>query len=100
MVPFDGIFDTLRFELQDKTVILSGQVLHESAKLDAERAVKRLDGVEKVANQVEVLPSSRRDDAIRMNVYRASYEKQSLRTVRYSSSSSDSHPSERWLPNT
>lgn len=78
MVPFHGVFDTLRFELQDKTVILSGQVLRESVKVNAERAVKRLGGVESVVNQIEVLPSSRRDDAIRMNVYRAIYEKQPL----------------------
>lgn len=78
MVPFHGVFDTLRFELQDKTVILSGQVLRESVKVNAERAVKRLGGVESVVNQIEVLPSSRRDDAIRINVYRAIYEKQPL----------------------
>lgn len=78
MVPFHGVFDTLRFELQDKTVILSGQVLRESVKVNAEHAVKKLGGVESVVNQIEVLPSSRRDDAIRMNVYRAIYEKQPL----------------------
>jgi hyperosmotically inducible periplasmic protein len=75
-VPFNGVFDSLRFELRDKAVILSGQVLRESVKADAERVVKRLDGVDSVVNQVQVLPSSRRDDAIRMNVYRAIYERQ------------------------
>lgn len=74
MVPFYGVFDTVTFELRDKTVTLSGQVLRESVKANAERAVKRLDGVENVVNQIEVLPSSRRDDAIRMNVYKAIYE--------------------------
>lgn len=78
MVPFHGVFDTVRFELRDKTVVLSGQVLRESVKANAERVVKRLDGVENVINQIEVLPSSRRDDAIRMNVYRAIYEKEPL----------------------
>jgi hyperosmotically inducible periplasmic protein len=78
MVPFHGVFDTLRFELQGKMVILSGQVLRESVKVNAERVVKRLRGVESVVNQIEVLPSSRRDEAIRMNVYRAIYEKQPL----------------------
>lgn len=78
MVPFHGVFDTVRFELWDNTVILSGQVLRESVKMNAERVVKRLDGVESVVNQIEVLPSSRRDDAIRMNVYRAIYRKDSL----------------------
>lgn len=78
MVPFYGVFDTVGFELRDKTVILSGQVLRESVKANAERVVKGLDGVENVVNRIEVLPSSRRDDAIRMNVYRAIYEKEPL----------------------
>ncbi len=38
------------------------------------RAVKQLDGVESVVNHVELLPSSRRDHALRMNVYRAIFE--------------------------
>lgn len=78
MVPFYGVFDTVRFELQDKTVVLSGHVLRESVKANAERVVRRLDGVANVINEIEVLPSSRRDDAIRMNVYRAIYEKEPL----------------------
>ena len=78
MVPFHGVFDTLRFELNGKTVTLSGQVVRETVKANAERAIKRLDGVENVVNQIELLPSSRRDDAIRMNVYRAIYGNQPL----------------------
>lgn len=78
MVPFYGVFDTVRFEVRDKTATLSGQVLRESVKANAERVVKRLDGVENVVNQIEVLPSSRRDDAIRMSVYRAIYGKEPL----------------------
>lgn len=78
MVPFHGVFDTLRFDLQNKTVTLSGQVVRETVKTRAERAIKRLDGVEQVVNQIEVLPSSRRDDALRMNVYRAIYNQEPL----------------------
>jgi osmotically-inducible protein OsmY len=71
-------FDTVNFEAQGKTVTLSGQVVKASVKRNAETAVGRLGGVEKVVNHIEVLPSSRRDDALRMNVYRALYEKQPL----------------------
>jgi hyperosmotically inducible periplasmic protein len=78
VLPSYGVFDTVRFELQGKTVTLSGQVVKESVKQNAERMVSHLDGVEKVVNHIEVLPSSRRDDALRMNVYRAIYEKQPL----------------------
>ncbi len=78
MLPFHGVCATLRFDLRYKTVTLSGQVVRETVKTNAERVIKRLDGVDRVVNQIEVLPSSRRDDAIRMNVYRAIYEKQPL----------------------
>lgn len=78
VVPFHGIFDVVSFEVCDNTVFLSGQVLRESVKALAERVVKKLDGVQSVVNEIEVLPSSRWDDAIRMNVYRAIYESESL----------------------
>ncbi|MGB6945545.1 MAG: BON domain-containing protein [Bryobacteraceae bacterium] len=78
VLPSYGVFDTLRFEVQGQTVILSGQVVKDSVKQNAERMLVRLDGVENVVNRIEVLPSSRRDDALRMNVYRAIYEKQPL----------------------
>lgn len=78
VLPSYGVFDTVRFEVQGKTVTLSGQVLKESARQNAGRAVARLPGVEKVVNAIEVLPSSRSDDALRMNVYRAIYEDPSL----------------------
>jgi osmotically-inducible protein OsmY len=68
------VFDTLNFEVQGKSVILSGQVVKESVKERAERAVKRIDGVESVVNHIEILPSSRRDDALRANLYRAIYQ--------------------------
>jgi hyperosmotically inducible protein len=74
MLPFHGVFETLDFELRDKTVVLSGHVIRETVKINAERVVKRLDCVEAVINQIEVLPPSRQDEAIRMRVYRAIYE--------------------------
>jgi hyperosmotically inducible periplasmic protein len=75
-LPSYGVFDTIGFEVRGNTVTLSGQVVKESLKQNAERIVRQLDGVGSVVNQIEVLPSSRRDDALRMNVYRAIYEKQ------------------------
>jgi osmotically-inducible protein OsmY len=75
VVPSYGVFDTVRFEVNSKTVTLTGQVVKENVKQNAERMVRQISGVEGVANQIEVLPSSRRDDALRMNMYRAIYEK-------------------------
>jgi hyperosmotically inducible periplasmic protein len=78
VLPSHGVFDTLNFEVQGKTVTLSGQVLDERVRQYAERAAGQVNGVEKVVNRIEVLPQSRRDDSLRMNVYRAIYEKQPL----------------------
>jgi hyperosmotically inducible protein len=78
VLPSYGVFDTIRFEVAGKVVTLSGQVVKENLKRNAERLAGQVNGVEKVINQIEVLPSSRRDDALRMNVYRAIYETQPL----------------------
>jgi hypothetical protein len=78
VLPSYGVFDTVRFEVQGKIVTLSGQVVKESVKQNAERMVRHIDGVENVVNYIELLPSSRGDDALRMNVYRAIYEKEPL----------------------
>ena len=90
MLPFHGVFETLDFEVRDKTVVLSGHVMREAVKANAERVIKRLDSVETVINQIELLPPSKRDDAIRMRVYRAIYETQpagALRDARFPSNS-------------
>lgn len=78
VLPAYGVFDTLNFEVQGETVRLSGQVVNEKVSRSAERAVRQLTGVGEVVNQIEVLPSSDRDDALRMNVYRAIYEEPEL----------------------
>jgi hyperosmotically inducible periplasmic protein len=74
MLPLLGVFDSLAFSIEDpSTVVLSGQVLRPILKSDAELAVKRLTGVSKVVNNIEVLPLSPFDDAIRVRTYRAIY---------------------------
>ena len=73
MIPYYGVFDNLAFRLQGRTVILEGQVANSVIKPDAENAVKRIEGVDKVINNIEVLPPSPFDDRIRRAVYRAIY---------------------------
>ena len=77
-LPFYSLFDHFAFRVDGETVTLMGKVSRPTLKSDAENVVKKIEGVEKVNNQIEVLPSSRRDDAIRMSVYRAIYEKRPL----------------------
>jgi hyperosmotically inducible protein len=73
MLPFYGVFDNLSFRVEGAAVILTGQVTRPALKTDAERAVKRLEGVETVDNRIEVLPLSPNDDQVRMMEYRAIY---------------------------
>ena len=74
LLPFYGVFDNLAYKVTpDGTVTLLGQVVLPTLKSDAERAVKGIEGVERVDNQIQVLPVSPNDDRIRRAVYRAIY---------------------------
>ncbi len=71
-LPWYGIFDWLEADIKDEeTVILRGQVIRPTTKSDAENRVKDIEGVEKVINQIEVLPLSPNDDRLRRALYRA-----------------------------
>jgi hyperosmotically inducible periplasmic protein len=73
MLPYYGVYDNIGFRLQGRTVILEGQVLRSSLKPDAERAVKKVEGVDKVVNNIEVLPPGPMDQRIREQVRQAIY---------------------------
>jgi hyperosmotically inducible protein len=74
MLPYYGVFDNLSYKVDpDGTVTLIGQVAKPVLKSDAGNAVKRIEGVEKVVNNIEVLPLSPSDDRIRRAAYRAIY---------------------------
>lgn len=73
MLPWLGVFDNLAFKVDGYKVTLLGQVTRETLKKDAERAVKDIEGVEQVDNQIEVLPVSINDDRLRRRLYRAIY---------------------------
>lgn len=87
MLPFYGVFDNLSYSVaQDGTVTITGQVVKPVLKSDAENVVKRIEGVEKVVNNIEVLPPAPVDDRIRRATYRAIYgntvlQQYSLRAV-------------------
>jgi hyperosmotically inducible protein len=74
MLPFYGVFDNLAYSVaQDGTVTLTGQVVRPVLKSDAENVTKKIEGVTKVVNNIEVLPASPMDDRIRRATYRAIY---------------------------
>jgi BON domain-containing protein len=78
MLPYYGVFDNLTYRVDGPKVTLSGVVTQPTLKGDAERAVKKIEGVETVDNQIEVLPLSPNDDRIRLATYRAIYSKPQL----------------------
>ncbi len=77
MLPYYSLFDWLQFEVQEGTVILKGQATRPTLKSDAENVVKKIEGVDKVINQIEVLPLSPNDDRVRRAVYRAIFNQNS-----------------------
>jgi hyperosmotically inducible periplasmic protein len=73
MLPYFGVFDNISFKIDGDTVTLLGQVVRPTLKSDSENVVKHIEGVEKVDNQIEVLPPSPMDDRLRIRLYRAIY---------------------------
>jgi hyperosmotically inducible protein len=84
LLPYYSVFDNLAYKIEGDKVILEGQVVRPTLKSDAEAAVKSIEGVSTVVNNIEVLPVSPLDDQIRRAVYRAIYGEPSL--FRYSTS--------------
>jgi hypothetical protein len=71
MLPYYSLFDDLGYTVQGRTVTLTGVLTSQDAitKNDAEGAVKRIEGVESVVNNIQVLPPSPVDDGIRRRTY-------------------------------
>jgi hyperosmotically inducible periplasmic protein len=73
LLPYYGVFDNLAYRVDDGTVTLLGQVTRPTLKTDAETVVKHLEGVDRVVNNIRVLPLSPGDDKIRLATFRAIY---------------------------
>lgn len=78
MLPQFGIFDNLSYRVQDGTVTLLGQVCNPVLKDEALAAVKHIEGVQQVNNEIEILPPSFSDDRIRRQVARALFKQPRL----------------------
>jgi hyperosmotically inducible protein len=74
MLPYFGVFDYIAFKVDGFNVTLLGEVVRPTLKSDAENVVKHIEGVEKVDNQIEVLPPSPMDDRLRVRLFRAIYQ--------------------------
>jgi hyperosmotically inducible periplasmic protein len=72
MLPYYSLFDDLNYCVQGRTVTLNGSLtaIHAETKQDAQAAVKRIEGVDNVVNNIKVLPPNPLDDRARQEVYR------------------------------
>jgi hyperosmotically inducible protein len=68
-----SLFDDLEYSVQGRTVTLSGYLTSEHAvtKSDAENAVKHIEGVDNVVNNIKVLSPVPFDQEARARVYRS-----------------------------
>lgn len=64
-LPYYGVFDFLAFKVERGTATLLGFAYRPNLKSDAETAVRRVAGIDEIANNIEVLPASQNDDRIR-----------------------------------
>lgn len=78
LLPYYTVFDQLGYSVNGYTVTLTGAVVNPTLKSDAEGAVKHIEGVEKVDNQIHVLPNSPMDNQIRRAEYRKIYSQATL----------------------
>lgn len=73
MLPWFSVFDNLEFQVNGDHVTLSGKVTRPTLKSSAENVVRRIEGVTRITNNIEVLPLSPFDDRLRIATYRSIY---------------------------
>jgi hyperosmotically inducible protein len=67
------IFDDINGTVEHGVVTLTGKVTMPFKRNDVQQLVSRIDGVQSVNNQIEVLPTSIFDDQLRSRIARAIY---------------------------
>ncbi len=74
-LPYYGVFDHISYKVDGGTVTLFGKVASLGTRKDAERAVKKVAGVETVINNIDELPPSGFDNRIRSQIVREFYSR-------------------------
>ena len=83
LLPWYSVFDDLAYQVNGDTVTLMGEVTRPVLKDDANTVVKGIEGVDKVVNNIQVLPPSPMDDQIRHQEFQAIYSFPSLQKYGY-----------------
>ena len=91
LLPFYSVFDNLQYKVEGSKVVLIGQVVRPVVKSDAGAAVKHIEGVTEVDNQIQVLPPAPMDDQIRRAEFRAIYGSSTLQMYRRAQRRTDPH---------
>ncbi|MGA8144709.1 MAG: BON domain-containing protein [Candidatus Acidiferrales bacterium] len=73
MLPWLSVFDNLEYRVDGDKVTLMGQVVLPALKDEATSAVKKVEGVAQVDNQIEILPPSPMDARLRRQELRSIY---------------------------
>ena len=69
-LPYYGVFDHIAYKVDGGTVTLYGNVNNGVNKSSAANVVKRIEGVERVVNNINILPPSSFDNSIRYQLVR------------------------------
>src|SRR5580704_3656515 len=77
-LPYYSLFDNLAYRVDGTKVTLFGQAVRPQLKADAGNAVKKIEGVTSVDNEIEVLPLSPNDDQLRRALRQAIYSRPQL----------------------
>jgi hyperosmotically inducible periplasmic protein len=73
MLPYFSVFDYIAYRVDGGTVTLTGEVVRPSLKSDAQNAIKHIEGVDRINNQIEILPPSSMDDGLRIRLFHEIY---------------------------
>ena len=68
LIPRYTAFDWVAYRIDGGKVTLLGAVVHADLKREAENAVKTIEGVHSVQNDIEVLPEAAGDERIRVAI--------------------------------
>jgi hyperosmotically inducible periplasmic protein len=72
-LPYYGVFDFLAFSVDRGTVRLMGYAYRGGLKSEAVAALRRVEGVDEVVDEIVLLPSSLHDETIRWATFSALY---------------------------
>jgi len=71
MLPRYEVFDYIDYKVDGSTVTLYGKVINGINKSDARNRVRSIPGVERVVDNIELLPPGSFDNSIRRNLFRS-----------------------------